>query len=211
VVSLIPRIRLREHVNPLSRRYQSPVPAPDWQTIYPNWGNPLAVDIGCGRGEYLLQMAQACPQWNFLGIEIRSALVQVANQVRMHHNLTNLYYLSANVNVSLAHLCPDRWINQVSIQFPDPWFKRKQRKRRVVTPQLVQTLSLHLQDRAQILLQSDIDWVWQSMHKCFLSHPAFSPEPDYPDHIPTERETWTMEQGLPIYRSALRFQLVVEG
>lgn len=207
-MKLIPRIRLREHVNPLSRRYQCPVLPPDWPSIYPNWGAPLSLDIGCGRGEYLLQMAEALPQWNFLGIEIRTALVEVANQVRSTGNLTNLYYLSANVNVSLPYLCPDRWINQVSIQFPDPWFKRKQRKRAVVTTEFVQTLSLYLQDGAQILLQSDVEWVWQRMHTCFLSCPHFAPEPAYPQHIATEREVWTIEQGLPVYRSALRFSLI---
>ncbi len=199
----IKRIRLREHVNPLSRRYLVPTPAPNWSEVYANWGGWLGVDIGCGRGEYLLQMAQQYPERNFLGLEIRQRLVVEANAARDRLGLRNLYYLFCNVNVSLAGLFSDRCIHEVSIQFPDPWFKRRQRKRRMVTPELVQQLSNVLVADARVLLQSDVQWVWEDMHRCFAEHPQFRPLPEYPPHLPTERELRTIRRGLPVYRSAL--------
>ena len=204
-ISSIKRIRLREHVNPLSRRYLVPTPAPDWQEIYANWGGWLGIDIGCGRGEYLLHMAQQYPERNFLGLEIRQPLVIAANAARDRLGLKNLHYLFCNVNVSLAGLFSDRCVHQASIQFPDPWFKRRQRKRRLVTPELVAQLSNLLVSRAVVLLQSDVQWVLEDMQKCFLAHPQFQLLSEYPPHIPTEREAWTIQQGLPVYRSALEY------
>jgi tRNA (guanine-N7-)-methyltransferase len=165
------------------------------------------VDIGCGRGEYLLKMAQQYPERNFLGLEIRQPLVIEANGVRERLGLRNLYYLFCNVNVSLAGLFSDRCIHQVSIQFPDPWFKRRQRKRRMVTPELVHQLSKVLVAEAVVLLQSDVQWVWEEMQSCFLAHPQFRLLPEYPPHVPTERETWAIKQGLTVYRSALTYVL----
>jgi tRNA (guanine-N7-)-methyltransferase len=203
----IKRIRLRHHVNPLSKRYLVPTPAPNWAEVYEHWGGWLGVDIGCGRGEYLLKMAQQYPERNFLGLEIRQPLVIEANGVRERLGLRNLYYLFCNVNVSLAGLFSDRCIHQVSIQFPDPWFKRRQRKRRMVTPELVHQLSKVLVAEAVVLLQSDVQWVWEEMQSCFLAHPQFRLLPEYPPHVPTERETWAIKQGLTVYRSALTYVL----
>jgi len=204
-LSSIRRIRLREHVNPLSRRYLQPTPPPVWQDIYRNWGEWLGLDIGCGRGEYLLHMAQQYPDRNFLGLEIRQPLVIEANAVRDRLGLGNLHYLFCNVNVSLAGLFGDRCVHQVSIQFPDPWFKRRQRKRRVVTPELVDHLSKLLVSQALVLLQSDVQWVLEDMQKCFLAQPQFRLLPEYPPHLPTAREAWTIQQGLPVYRAALEY------
>ena len=69
------RVRVRQHVNPLSQKYSSVIEAPDWAKIYRNPQQPLHLDIGCARGKFLLQIAQIQPDINFLGVEIREALV----------------------------------------------------------------------------------------------------------------------------------------
>ncbi|MFN3926157.1 MAG: tRNA (guanosine(46)-N7)-methyltransferase TrmB [Pseudanabaenaceae cyanobacterium] len=203
---VIKRLRLREHVNPLSRRYQVPTPPPSWSAVYANPDLPLSLDIGCGHGEYLLAMAQVYRDRNFLGIEIRKPLVEQANAVKDALGLQNLYYLFANVNVSLGGLFTKPWLNEVTIQFPDPWFKRKQRKRRMVNAALVATLIKFLLPSARILLQSDMDWLLAEMKDCFLGFPQFRELPTYPEHIPTDRETMTLRRGFPVYRCALVYE-----
>ncbi|MGA7935141.1 MAG: tRNA (guanosine(46)-N7)-methyltransferase TrmB, partial [Kovacikia sp.] len=59
-------VRVREHVNPLSKKYQSPISPPDWQKIYAIPDQPLHLDIGSGKGRFLLEMAHLQPNWNFL-------------------------------------------------------------------------------------------------------------------------------------------------
>jgi tRNA (guanine-N7-)-methyltransferase len=170
---------------------------------------PLHLDIGCGKGGYLLTMARHNPQQNFLGLEIRRPLVVRACQERDAAGLTNLHYAYCNVNVSLG-----TWEFQaiaVSILFPDPWFKRRQQKRRTVQPQLVADLARILVPGGQVYLQSDVEPLAIAMVKTFLAHPAYRnlAAPGrflgdaYPDHVPTEREQSVRERGLPIYQTVL--------
>ena len=86
------RVRVRQHVNPLSAKYRQPITIPDWETIYSNLAQPLHLDIGCARGKFLLKMAPLYPEINFLGIEIREPLVIEANEQRDRLQLSNLHY-----------------------------------------------------------------------------------------------------------------------
>ncbi|PMB09835.1 tRNA (guanosine(46)-N7)-methyltransferase TrmB, partial [Fischerella thermalis CCMEE 5282] len=68
------RVRVRQHVNPLAQKYQTPANPLDWEKIYTKPKQPLHLDIGCARGRFLLQMAQIEANCNFLGLEIRQPL-----------------------------------------------------------------------------------------------------------------------------------------
>lgn len=206
------RVRVRQHVNPLSNKYQQSISIPDWSQIYSNLSLPFHLDLGCARGRFLLQMAQKNPQINYLGIEIREALVTEANEIKDKLNLTNLYYLSGNINSFLTELLtslPPNSIELITIQFPDPWFKKKHQKRRVVQSEIVEILAQFLSKKGQIFLQSDIQEVAEEMCDRFLENPQFQPlKPeiwltDNPLEMMTEREIATLNKGEKIYRTVL--------
>lgn len=204
----MPPVRVRQHVNPLSQKYLALQEQTDWLGYLAQPDQPLHLDIGCARGKFLLDMAQAKPTWNFLGIEIREPLVDEANADRDRLGLTNLYYLFANANTCLTRLLAPASLAAASIQFPDPWFKRRHQKRRVVQPQLVDALALCLQPGGWVLLQSDVLEVALAMQSQFASHASFSqthPEltwlPSNPLPIATERELYTLAKGEPVYRA----------
>jgi tRNA (guanine-N7-)-methyltransferase len=202
-------VRVREHVNPLSRKYQVAATPPNWQAIYANPYQPLHLDIGCGRGMFLLQMAQLQGDRNFLGLEIREPIVDQANEGLQDYELTNLHYLFCNANNSLRPLLaslPVGVVQFVTIQFPDPWFKRRHQKRRVVQPDLVAVLADFLPAGGGVFVQSDIEEVAVEMRDRFAEHPAFILQPpDWlptnPLPIPTEREASTLAHGDPVYRA----------
>lgn len=202
-------VRVREHVNPLSKKYQTPISPPDWSRLYHAHDRPLHLDIGCGKGRFLLQMAQVQPEWNFLGLEIREPLVAQANGWKTELGLTNLHYLFCNANNSLRPLLrslPVGRLQYVSIQFPDPWFKRKHQKRRVVQPELIEALAEALAPNSKVFIQSDVEEVAVEMRDRLAAHPAFTCIHDgwldsNPLPIPTERETSTMERGEAVYQS----------
>ncbi len=207
------RVRVRQHVNPLSQRYQIPINLPNWREIYGDLNQPLHLDIGCARGRFLLEMAQLEPYTNFLGVEIRKLLVQEANLYRDQLGLNNLYYLFYNINCyekKLFKSLPNGVLNYVSIQFPDPWFKQKHIKRRIVQLDLVNSIGEYLVEGGQVLLQSDIESVTQEMEERFLLNPNFKKQHDgmYLDKNPfpvaTEREKATLVKGKPIYRVLLK-------
>jgi len=205
-------VRVRQHVNPLAQAHQRPAALPDWESCYGDWRQPLHLDIGCGRGQFLFQMAQQEPTWNFLGLDIRQPLVLAAQGHRDALGLTNLYFLFCNANVTLAPLLqalPPQTLQRVTIQFPDPWFKKRHHKRRLVQSQLVGDLANFLADGGWVLLQSDVEAVALAMQAHFKAHPAFYPLgwlTANPLPVSTEREGLTIAQGQPVYRLLFRRQ-----
>lgn len=200
--------RVRQHVNPLSDRYRAPTAPPQWDSVYADSSQPLLLDIGCARGTFLLAMAQQQPRRNFLGLEIRAALVEDALRRRDRLGLTNLHFIFCNVTPSLGPLLaslPVGVLDQVTIQFPDPWFKKRHQKRRVVQPELVAAIAAHLSLGGIVFLQSDVESVVVEMGERFSAHPRFTAteEKGSPFPILTEREAMTLERGDPVYR--LRF------
>lgn len=203
------RVRVRQHVNPLGERYQSPITPPDWSKIYTDINQPLHLDIGCAKGRFLYEFAQIEPTWNYLGLEIRKPLVEEANLWRDEQRLTNLHYLFCNANTSIQPILaslPPRILKRVSIQFPDPWFKKRHQKRRVVQPELVAELAQYLVEGGEVFLQSDVKDVEVEMCDRFSEHPAFHRLQtewlaENPLPVPTEREQSTLERGEPVYRA----------
>jgi tRNA (guanine-N7-)-methyltransferase len=204
------RQRVRQHVNPFNRKYQQAIALPDWQTLYPNPLQPLHLDIGCARGVFLLGMAQQQPDWNFLGLEIREPIVQQAQHAQAALGLTNLHFRFCNVSAFLPDLLaslPPGLLQRVSIQFPDPWFKQRHRKRRVVQPEFVKTLATFLPPGGLVFLQSDVEMVAKHMRQTFQANPLFCRQhgeewlAENPFPVQTEREQVTLSQGKPVYRA----------
>ena len=206
-------IRIRQHVNPLARKFQQPIQVPNWQEVYQTLNRPVHLDIGCARGKFLLEMAQLNPEVNYLGIEIRQQLVEFANQTKDELRLTNLHYLFGNMNSSAQTILPSLPANSlttISIQFPDPWFKKRHNKRRVVQPELVELLIDYLAVGGRVFLQSDIEEVAVEMRDRFTAEPRLTQQHDNtwlqnnPLPVPTERELYVLGQNLPVYRVLLQ-------
>jgi len=202
---------VRQHVNPLSRVHQLPRPLPPLEELFADPSLPLHLDIGSARGRFLLALAPLQPAHNHLGLEIRSPLVEAAEADRLAAGLPNLRFLYANAGVSL----PD-WLTHVpcgrlvlvSLQFPDPWFKTRHHKRRVLQPALLRALAAALEPGSRLFLQSDVLALMEPMvglveaSGCF-QRPAADPRPWRPTNplpVPTERERHVELQGLPVYR-----------
>ncbi|MBU6228277.1 MAG: tRNA (guanosine(46)-N7)-methyltransferase TrmB [Cyanobacteria bacterium REEB459] len=203
-------IRVRQHVNPLGEKYQRPVQPPPWAAIYGELHQPLHVDIGCGKGIFLLQMAALYPNWNFLGLEIRQPLVDQALGRGPRAGLTNLHFLFCNANLAFRSLMAS-WpspqpLRRVSIQFPDPWFKQRHHKRRVLQPALVEDLATFLPAGGEVVIQSDVEAVARHMRDRLVEFPGFTPSSpgwlaESPFPAQTDRERVTLEQGLTVYRA----------
>ncbi len=202
---------VRQHVNPLSRFFQQPRPLPPPDELFREPEQPIHLDIGSARGRFLLALAQAEPQRNYLGVEIRRALVEAAEADRQALGLGHLHYLFCNANISLQDwltALPAGQLERVTIQFPDPWFKKKHHKRRVLQPPLLQAIAAALAPGRELFLQSDVLAVIEPMvalveaSGCFERPPADArPWREHnPLPVPTERETHVLKQGLPVYR-----------
>ena len=174
--SFMSRIKVRQHVNPLSIIYQQPLTPPDWSLVYPNLAAPIHLDIGSAGGRFLLESAQLDREWNYLGIEIRQALVIQANRIRdeaaVRQSALRFWQHQHSLATLLASL-PAGKLQRISIQYPDPCFKHRHAKRRVVQPELVSDIARYLPSGGEVILQSDLEWVAQEMCDRFGENPAF--------------------------------------
>ncbi|TCD58302.1 tRNA (guanosine(46)-N7)-methyltransferase TrmB [Synechococcus sp. BS55D] len=206
---------MRQHVNPLSRFFQLPRELPGPTELFDDPLQPIHLDIGCARGRFLLDLAAVQPHWNHLGLEIRRPLVDAAQRECQQLELGNLHFLFCNANVSLegwlGALASDR-LQRVSIQFPDPWFKKRHRKRRVLQPSLLLAIAAALAPGRELFLQSDVLEVIEPMVQLTELSGVFSRPPederpwrgDNPLPVATERERYVLAQDLPIYRALFR-------
>ena len=197
--------RLRHHRNPLSAAATQPAElAEDWaRTIFDDRTQPLTVDVGCALGGWCVESASSDPSRNFLGLELRPEAVARAQESA--DTLSNCAFLQCNANVDLGRLLGDLEkagapLERVAIQFPDPHFKKKHRKRRVCTPELAETISSAVcasPVSASVYVASDVLDVAEEMRERFSACSDLRLEGDYdgdgwlcasPLDVQTERE-----------------------
>ncbi|KAL6781634.1 hypothetical protein ACKKBF_B08820 [Auxenochlorella protothecoides x Auxenochlorella symbiontica] len=196
--------KFRQHVNPLKKELATPPPPPDWAAVYADPGLPLTVDVGAGYGRFLLGLAQtgaAGGLRNHLGFEIRGSVVDRAQDWAAALGVArSVHFVLANATLSLGPVLrsyPGR-LDLVTIQFPDPQFKRRHRKRRIVQRGLVDSVAELMPRGGRVFLQSDVLEVAEDMRDHFLAHPAFSPAPghDAPDAVFHARSRHQLDMGL---------------
>mmetsp|Transcript_7433 Transcript_7433/g.18220 ORF Transcript_7433/g.18220 Transcript_7433/m.18220 type:complete len:340 (-) Transcript_7433:253-1272(-) len=219
--------RSRQHVNPLAQKFQQPTTlSKNWpEDVFDDLSKPIFLDIGCSRGGFLIDMASQRPDdYNYLGLEIRPIVVYHAKERVEKHGLQGgLDFVGCNANVDLERLLTlltqskedkNRGdVEMVTIQFPDPHFKARHAKRRVVTPELVKTLARFMPHGSTVFLQSDVQSVLDEMRLQFREQFVYfedsldSVEKYIPANIlgvPTEREISVLERDLPVYRAAFK-------
>lgn len=203
---------MRQHVNPLSQFFQLPLSLPSKSILFKESQYPIHLDIGSAKGEFLIELASKFPKWNFLGLEIREALVSSSERKRQKLELQNLRFLYCNVNVSLDEWLSDlafAQLKRVSIQFPDPWFKRKHIKRRVLKTTLLNSIARHMSKDGELFIQSDILNLIESMTSVIESSKYFDRRyvkgvkwlDENPYEASTDRESFVLKKNLPIYRA----------
>ena len=202
---------MRQHVNPLSQFFQLPLSLPSKNVLFKKSHYPIHLDIGSAKGEFLIELATKYPDWNFVGLEIREPLVSLCEKKRRKLELNNLKFLFCNVNVSL-----DEWLSdldygqlkRVSIQFPDPWFKRKHFKRRVLKTNILNSIAKAMSKDGEIFIQSDIFKLIESMTNTIDKNRYFNRKDvgclsfinENPYNVKTDREIFSLKKNLLIYR-----------
>lgn len=201
------RVRVHQHVNPLAKFYRElPVEPLEFEKVFGDGALPLHLDIGCGRGRFLLEMAENNKTQNFLGVEIREPIVIEANEIATEQKLENLHYEFCNATIDLDELLrylPENILQFVTIQFPDPWFKKRHAKRRMVRDKLVENVVEKLASDGTILIQTDVEFLGEEMFGLFGQHDELRRIEinENPLPIKTEREKSVENRNLPIYRT----------
>lgn len=135
---------------------------------------PLEIEIGCGKGTFLVGQAPASPGVNFLGIEwAREYYLYAADRVR-RHGLANVRMLHGDATVFLKWRCPDAIVSVIHLYFSDPWPKRKHHKNRVVQDEFLAQVWRVLVPGGEVRVVTDHDelWAWDEAHFARWTRPG---------------------------------------
>lgn len=127
---------------------------------------PYELEIGSGKGTFLVQQASELRDVNYLGVEYaREYWHKAADRIR-RHALENVRMLYANAVTFVEWFVPDKSFRQVHIYFPDPWPKKRHNKRRLIQAPFLRQLHRVLDDGGMIRLVTDHDdyFAWMNDH-----------------------------------------------
>lgn len=204
---------MRQHVNPLSKNFFEIDPIPPLNQVFENPKLPLHLDIGCASGDFLFELSLKNKNWNYIGIEIREKLVLNANLKMKRRENKNLYFSFGNAN-NIFNQSNNKsiinFITSISFNFPDPWFKKKHHKRRVIQPELINLLSNSMKKGSLIFIKTDVRELFDHMELTISESIKFKkiPYQDFkfyesfnPNRIQTNREKYVILNQLKIYES----------
>jgi tRNA (guanine-N7-)-methyltransferase len=167
---------------------------------------PIHVDVGCGEGAFIVAMAKANPQCNFLGVERLVGRVRKVCRRAANARLGNVRVLCVESSYTMDKLIPPQSVSVVHVMFPDPWPKRKHRARRLIERQFLDAVHSALRSHGELRLTTDDGDYFEHMKQVAAAHEGFSqsPWPDDPTYPQTDFEKRFRAQGLPIHRLLLR-------
>jgi tRNA (guanine-N7-)-methyltransferase len=168
---------------------------------------PLHVDLGCGDGSFLCELAQHHPNKNFLGVD--RLVGRVAKACRKAAALENVRVLNVESSYAVGHLLPGRSVETFYLLFPDPWPKRRHHRRRIVTPDFLDSIHGALADGGFFRIATDQLDYFEQIQCVGENHFGFAivdvnasaARADLPQ---TKFERRFSALGAPIYRLALR-------
>lgn len=200
-----------EELSPCTTSVPEPPAIFDWPSLFGN-SNPVEVEIGFGKGRFLVHATQANPNVNYFGIEIiRKYQLYTATRL-VKRKLTNVKVCCADAKLVLSNSIPPNSLSAVNIFFPDPWWKKRHHKRRLFDEGFVKSLAPVLVPGGWINIATDVEEYFQEITALFAEKlPFLKGEPwgeDSPDSLVeghlTNFEKKFVDQGKPIHHVRYR-------
>lgn len=186
----------------------APAPGPlDFAALFGN-AQPVEMEVGFGKGLFLLTASAARPDVNFLGVEIeRKYALYTAGRLakRDRHNVR---VVCGDARTFLPGFIPDASLQAVHVFFPDPWWKKRHRKRRVFTEEFAQQCRRVLRPGGQLHVVSDVQEYFETITQLVAGLPEFAPLPPPEERKPehdldylTNFDRKYRREGRPIHRA----------
>ena len=164
-----------------------PLPTLNWQQLFGN-SNPVEIEVGTGKGLFLLHAASTRPGTNFLGIEIVRKYQLYATTRYAIRNLPNVKTACADAALVLRDFVVHGSVAAVHVYFPDPWWKKRHRKRRVFTPEFAADAARVLAPGGRLLVASDVEEYFNLMTAILRAMPAFAERPEEAERAAPQTE-----------------------
>jgi len=182
----------------------------DWRELFGN-DQPVEIDVGSGRGLFLVTAGAQHPEINYLGIELDYREGRRAARRLQKRSMHNVRVLGADVNVVFSKYIAAHSVDAIHVYFPDPWWKKKHRRRRVFTDIFVDQCARLIRSGGALHSRTDVGDYFEIIAALVNHHPDFEPLPPPPLTDPqhdmdytTSYERKKRKLGLPIYRGVWR-------
>ncbi|MFL6247309.1 MAG: tRNA (guanosine(46)-N7)-methyltransferase TrmB [Thermoanaerobaculia bacterium] len=164
-------------------------------------GNPVILEIGSGKGRFLLSTAMERPDVNVIGIEKSLHYHRVIRDRFLKRELRNVRLINHDAFVVLQKMIPDASLAEVHVYFPDPWPRKRERKRRIIRPEVLAEFRRVLVDGGMGIYVTDHQEYFESaaplVEAAFERTERRVPGPDDPPR--TNYEAKYREEGRPIF------------
>ena len=184
----------------------------DWMACFGRQADVI-VEIGFGMGQSLITVAQAAPQYNFLGIEVHQAGIGNLAMTLHEQNMQNVRIAPYDAVEVLQRNIPAESLAGVNIFFPDPWPKARHHKRRLIQPEFVRLLCSRIRSGGWIHLATDWQDYAQQMLEVLSQNPELVNLAEHGDYIerPDTRPLTKFEQrGLKLGHQVWDLQFKVD-
>ena len=179
-----------------------------WPDVFGN-DHPVEIEVGFGKGLFLITAAQACPGVNFLGVEILRKY-QLFTATRLaKRGLANVRLACADARTFLRDYVGPAAVQAVHAYFPDPWWKKRHHKRRVFTPDFARQAERILRPAGLLHVVTDVEDYFQLITQTVAENtrlrPVPPPAPSEAAHdldYLTNFERKFRKEGRPIFRAA---------
>jgi tRNA (guanine-N7-)-methyltransferase len=181
----------------------------NWEKLYPSKG-PVIIEIGSGRGRFIIKSAEENPDKNFLGIEKSLKYSRVLNKCAEKVCLTNLRLLNAEAGYFVSKYIPFDSVSEYHIYFPDPWPKKRHNKRRLINPAFLKAITLSLKPGGCIYYATDFKNYFDQMVEVSRAcegieetlYQEINPADEDPEAALTNYERKYLIQGRLIYKAS---------
>lgn len=167
--------------HPLENTLPTPIV---WSVLFGN-DQPIEIEVGSGKGLFLLNAALTHPERNFLGIEIDRKYALYAATRLAKRQLPNAKMAPTDARALLRDQVPDASVAAVHVYFPDPWWKTRHHKRRVFTEEFARQCARILQPGGLLHLATDVPEYFQVMTELIAAIPEFQSMPPPSERAPS--------------------------
>ncbi len=130
-----------------------------WKTDFFGNQNPLVLELGCGKGEYTVGLAEANPEKNFIGLDIKGARLWRGLKTTQEKGLNNVAFVRTRIEL-IGHLFGLEEVNEIWITFPDPQPRQARVKKRLTSPSFLDRYRQFLHPDGLIHLKTDSDLLY---------------------------------------------------
>jgi tRNA (guanine-N7-)-methyltransferase len=129
-----------------------------WKTDFFKNDKPIVLELGCGKGEYTIGMAEKYPQNNYIGIDIKGARFWRGAKTAVEGGLDNVVFLRTQIEL-IGHFFAEGEVAEIWITFPDPQIKYKRTKHRLTNTEFLQRYKKILEPGGVVNLKTDSEFM----------------------------------------------------